>query len=100
MASTETSWPPDAASEGDRQEMLMDWIFKHPVGGTEQNVGAESALFAGALASIGQIADEVDRIVETTGALIATMSTRGDRIDRVQAQNRVAIEALLSDAGR
>jgi len=56
--------------------------------------------FEWALASIGEIADDVDRLVETNGAKIAAMSARGDRIDRLLAQNRAAINVLLSHIGR
>jgi hypothetical protein len=56
--------------------------------------------FEWALASIGEIADDVDRLVETNGAAIAAMSARGDRIDRLLEQNRAAINALLSHIGR
>jgi hypothetical protein len=61
---------------------------------------AESAVFEWALANIGPIADEVDRLVQKTGAMLAAMSARGDRIDRVQAGNRAALDALLGTAGR
>jgi hypothetical protein len=49
------------------------------------------------LTSIGGIAGEVDRVIETTGAAVAAINARGDRIDRIQAQNRVAIAELLGD---
>jgi hypothetical protein len=51
--------------------------------------------FEWALASTREIADDVDRLVETNAAAIAAMSARGDRIDRLLAQNRAAINALL-----
>lgn len=50
--------------------------------------------FEEALASIGQLAYQADRIVESTGAALATMSAQGDRIDWLQAHNRAAIAAL------
>lgn len=53
--------------------------------------------FEWALASIGEIADDLDRLVETNGAAIAAMSARGDRIDRLLEQNRNSITSLLSD---
>jgi hypothetical protein len=74
--------------------MLLDLILQNAAGSKRPNVDTESAVLEWALGSIGSIAYEVDRIVERNGAMIASMSARGDRIDRVQAQNRAAIKAL------
>ncbi len=77
-----------------------DFWFQDAVRGKRRNAEVDNAVIAWTLASIGRIADEVDRLVEATGATVAAVSARGDRIDRVQTQNRVAIDALIADARR
>ena len=52
--------------------------------------------FEAAVDRLGQIAEKLDGLAQSTTSAIATIEAHGDRIDRLQADNRALLDDLLN----
>jgi hypothetical protein len=57
------------------------------------------ALWDEAVESLGRSAGVLEELAESTGEAIARISTRGDRIDRLQKDARALLNALVASEG-
>ncbi|MGH6842599.1 MAG: hypothetical protein ACREDV_10990 [Methylocella sp.] len=52
--------------------------------------------FEAAVDRLGHIAEELDELAQSSTAAIAEIEAQGDRIDRLQADNRAMLDELIN----
>lgn len=66
-----------------------------PVEPTAKEFALCVKLFETAVDRLGQVANELDLLVQSTTKAVAEIEAQGDRIDRLQADNQVLLDELL-----
>jgi hypothetical protein len=67
-----------------------------PVGSSSDEYALCVKTFEAAVDRLGHIAEELDGLAQSTTSAIAAIEAQGDRIDRLQADNRALLDDLLN----
>jgi hypothetical protein len=67
-----------------------------PVGSSSDEYALCVKKFEAAVDRLGQIAEKLDGLAQSTTSAIAAIEAQGDRIDRLQADNRAMLDKLLN----
>lgn len=84
---------------------MVHFYYYHDGGGGGKLLWADSPsgmyvqcvrTFEDAIDRLGHIAEELDGLAQSTTSAVAAIEARGDRIDRLQADNRAMLDKLLN----
>jgi hypothetical protein len=67
-----------------------------PVGSSSDAYALCVKAFEAAVDRLGLIAEELDGLAQSTTSAVAEIEAEGDRIDRLQADNRAMLDDLLN----